>query len=46
MIYLSPDYYFDNLKSINWKKCVEMVKIYNNKQLVKRLVKYQKNYAQ
>jgi len=46
MIYLFPDYYFDNLKSINWEKCVEMVKIYNNKQLVKRLAKYQKNYAQ
>ena len=42
MIYLFPDYYFDNLKSINWEKCVEMVKIYNNKQLVKRLARYQK----
>ncbi|MDD3940505.1 MAG: hypothetical protein PHQ01_02940 [Candidatus Pacebacteria bacterium] len=46
MIYLFPNYYFDNLKSINWEKCAEIVKIYNNKQMVKRLVKYQKNYAQ
>lgn len=46
MIYLFPDYYFDNLKSINWEKCAEIVKIYNNKQLVKRLAKYQKEYAQ
>lgn len=46
MIYLFPKYYFDNLKSINWEKCFELVKIYNNKQLVKRLNNYYKNYAQ
>lgn len=44
-IYLFPNYYFDNLKSINWEKCGEMVKIYDNKQLIKRLDKYRKNYA-
>jgi hypothetical protein len=43
MIYLSPNYYFDNLKGINWEKCDELVKIYNNKSLVKRLNKYKKN---
>ena len=46
MIYLFPDYYFDNLKSINWEKCEEMVRIYDNKQLIKRLNKYRKNHAQ
>ncbi len=46
MIYLFPNYYFDNLKSINWEKCDEIVKIYNNKELIKRLNKYRKNYAQ
>jgi hypothetical protein len=46
MIYLFPNYYFDNLKSINWNKCDELVKIYNNKELIKRLDKYRKNYAQ
>ncbi len=46
MIYLFPNYYFDNLQSINWEKCDEIAKIYNNKQLVKRLNKYRKNYAQ
>ena len=46
MIYLFPNYYFDNLKFINWEKCVEMVKMYHNKQLVKRLNKYKKTYAQ
>ncbi|PIR93521.1 hypothetical protein COT99_00275 [Candidatus Falkowbacteria bacterium CG10_big_fil_rev_8_21_14_0_10_43_10] len=43
MIYLFPNYYFDNLKSIDWEKCGELVKIYNNKSLAKRLNKYQKN---
>jgi predicted transcriptional regulator of viral defense system len=45
-IYLAPNYYFDNLRQINWEKCFELVKIYNNKQLIKRLKKYQKEYAQ
>lgn len=46
MIYLFPNYYFDNLKSINWEKCDELVKIYNNKELVKRLNTYRNTYAQ
>ncbi len=44
-IYLFPEYYFDNLKSIDWEQCAELVKIYDNKQLIKRLKKYQKQYA-
>src|SRR3989338_6835034 len=44
-IYLSPKFYFDNLRSINWELCFGIVKIYDNKQLIKRLVAYQK-YAQ
>lgn len=43
MIYLFPNYYFDNLQSIDWEKCDELVKIYNNKLLIKRLDKYKKN---
>lgn len=46
VIYLFPEYYFDNLRSINWEKCFELVKIYDNQQLMKRLKKYQKQYAQ
>lgn len=46
MIYLFPDYYFDNLKAINWDKCEEMLEIYDNKQLVKRLHQYRKKYAE
>jgi len=49
-IYLSPKFYFDNLRSINWETCFELAKMYNNKQLIKRLrnyqTQYQKNYAQ
>ncbi len=44
-IYLSPKFYFDNLRSINWETCLELAKIYDNKQLIKRLTAYQK-YAQ
>lgn len=42
MIYLFPEYYFDNLDILDWDKCFEIVKIYNNKRLIKRLRKYAK----
>src|SRR3990167_7307927 len=45
-IYLSPKFYFDNLRSINWETCFELAKIYDNKHLIKRVTQYQKNYAQ
>lgn len=44
MLYLFPNYYFDNLERIDWEKCFGMVKIYDNKQLVKRLGRQHKNY--
>lgn len=44
-IYLFPKFYFDNLKLINWEKCFEMVNIYQNQELIKRLKEYNKNYA-
>jgi len=43
-IYLSPKFYFDNLRPINWETCFELAKIYDNKQLLKRVTQYQKNY--
>jgi len=46
MIYLFPDYYFDNLSPVDWDKCFEIVKIYSNKQLEKRAVAYQKKYVE
>lgn len=46
MLYLFGDYYFDNLRSINWDYCFEIVSIYNNKTLEKKLKNYQKKYAE
>jgi hypothetical protein len=31
---------------VDWEKCFEMVKIYNNKQLEKRLMAYKKKYVE
>lgn len=42
-IYLFPQYYFDNLHSFDWQKCFEIAEIYQNKKLIERLKKYQKN---
>ena len=41
-IYLFPKFYFDNLRPINWELCFELATMYENKQLLKRLAKYQK----
>lgn len=46
MIYLSPEYFFDNLASLDWEKCFALAPLYGNKQLVKRLTSYQKKYVQ
>ena len=43
VIYLSKDYYFDNLSGLNWDKVFEILPIYRNKQMRKRVKKYQKN---
>ena len=37
MLYLNKDYYFDNTDDIDWDKCKELVKIYDNKKLISRL---------
>lgn len=39
-LYFNINYHFDNLSKINWEKCTELLKIYNNKSLEKRLKKY------
>lgn len=36
-LYLYKDYHFDNLNSVDWGKCFDMVYIYKNKNLEKRL---------
>ena len=45
-IYLFPNYHFDNVSSLDWEKCFELAPMYKNKQMMKRLYAYHKNYAQ
>ncbi|MBI2995122.1 MAG: hypothetical protein HYY52_00215 [Candidatus Melainabacteria bacterium] len=39
-LYLYGEYYFDNLKPIKWDLCFQILPIYKNKNLAKRLKKY------
>jgi hypothetical protein len=41
-IYLNKNYHFDNLSSISWDNCFEMLPIYNNKAMAIRLNSYYK----
>lgn len=45
MIYLFPNYYFDNLQPINFQVCFDWATIYHNQQLLKRLNKYYKDHV-
>lgn len=40
MVYLMPNFYFDNLNSINWDKCYELLSIYRNKSMKRTLDNY------
>lgn len=45
ILYTTDDYHFDNLRSLNWDKVMDILPIYNNKRMVKvvtRLVKQSK----
>ena len=44
-LYLEKDFYFDNLKNINWQNIFTLAKIYQNKNLNKRLKILRKKYA-
>jgi len=43
-IYLYKDYYFDNLSTLNWDKCHELLAVYGSKTLAKKLDSYYKSY--
>lgn len=43
ILYLNKNYHFDNLSSLDWDKCYEIVSLYNNQALIKRLNHYYKN---
>lgn len=46
VVYLSRDYHFDNLSPLNWDKVFEILPIYKNKSLEKRVKKYHKSSNQ
>lgn len=39
-IYVSKDYHFDNLDPLDWNKVFEILPIYNNKRMIKKVNKY------
>jgi hypothetical protein len=39
-IYISKDYHFDNLNALDWNKVLEILPIYNNKRMEKRVKQY------
>jgi len=43
-IYVSKDYHFDNLDSLDWDKVFEILPVYNNKRMIKRVNKYFEHY--
>ncbi len=43
-IYISQDYHFDNLNVLDWDKVFQILPIYNNKKMQKRVNDYYKNY--
>lgn len=44
-LYLFGNYYFDNLRGIDWAICQDIVPIYRSKKLEQTLNKYKKEYA-
>jgi predicted transcriptional regulator of viral defense system len=44
VVYRSKDYYFDNLAPLDWNKVFEILPIYNNKQMAKKVHKYHENF--
>ena len=43
-IYISKDYHFDNLSVLDWDKVFEILPIYNNKRMEKKVNAYFKEY--
>jgi len=42
-VYISKDYHFDNLANLNWDKVFEILPIYHNKRLEKKIKEYFKS---
>lgn len=45
-IYLTPNYYFDSLRRLDWDKCLELAPIYKNKRVLKQLNSYYEDYVE
>ena len=43
-VYVSKDYHFDNLANLNWDKVFEILPIYHNKRLDRKIGEYFKSY--
>jgi len=43
-IYVSKDYHFDNLSALDWDKVFEILPIYNNKRMEKKVKQYFDHY--
>ena len=43
-IYINQDYYFDNLSPVNWERVFEILPIYQNKLMEKRVGRLYKDY--
>lgn len=46
MLYLDRNFYFDNMRSIDFDKCLEIVEIYNNKSLTAKVKELKKRKEQ
>ena len=44
VIYLNKDYHFDNFSALNWEKVREILPIYNNKRMEKKVGEYFKKH--
>lgn len=43
-LYINSDYYFDNLRSVDWDKINDILLIYNNKRMSRIIEKLRKNH--
>lgn len=43
-VYVSKDYHFDNLSKLNWKKVFEILPIYQNKRMERKVKEYFESY--
>lgn len=45
MLYLAGNYYFDNLRGVDWEACLKLAPIYKLKNFENKIKDYQKKYA-